>query len=366
MFGSVETFKPYPRQLDLRLIKRGEQAQFDDLMAKHHPCGALRRIGHELHYVVTHESGWIALISFSPAALKCAARDQWIGWPEQLRTDRLRLIANNSRFLILPGHHYPNLATRILSACRKRLAADWLEQFCKPLLMLETFVDSDYHLGTIYRADNWVFAGRTRGYRRIYGGYSQRPTESVKFVFVKPLHRNARRILCVPKLPDAYCVGVEKMKLKAEDYRSLLAYFDAIEDFRSAQGRRHDLASVLALIAAATLSGMRGYKGIWIWCDELSQANRRHFRCFLSRGKRRVPSITVIRNVLMEVDPEQLQRRINDFCARHFGTEREAIAVDGKTLRGSGGDDQRQTHVMNAVGHDSGYVYAKKSRRPAR
>ena len=97
MFGSIKTAKPYPPQLNLRVISASEQAQFDDLMAKHHRRGALRRIGHELHYTVTHEAQWIALISFSPAALQCAARDNWIGWPRQFRTDRLRLVANNSR-----------------------------------------------------------------------------------------------------------------------------------------------------------------------------------------------------------------------------------------------------------------------------
>ncbi len=331
MFGRVKTCKLYPSELNLRLISTDEQSQFDDFMAKHHRRGALRRIGHELHYVVIDEGEWIALISFSPAALKCAARDQWIGWPQPYRTDRLRLIANNSRFLILPGHHYPNLATRILSACRHRLADDWLEHFSKPLL-LETFVDSDFHLGTIYRADNWVYAGDTRGYRRVYGGYSAHPTESVKFVFVKSLHRDARRILCAPKLPDAYLAGVEKMRLAPTECHSLLEYFESIDDFRSRQGRRHSLACVLALIAAAMLSGARGYKQIWVWCDEFSQANRRHFRCRLSKGKRHVPSITVIRNVMLEVKPDELQRRVNDFTARHFGTPLEAVAIDGKTL----------------------------------
>ena len=51
--------------------------------------------------------------------------------------------------------------------------------------MLETFVDSQHHAGTIYRADNWQMVGETRGYRRIGGGYSQVPVESVKFVFVQ-------------------------------------------------------------------------------------------------------------------------------------------------------------------------------------
>ena len=159
--GTSTPLKRIQEVLQIRLISSTEQTQFDELMQQHHRRGSLRRIGHELHFIATHNDNWISLASFSPATLKCTARDEWIGWQRQYRTDRLRLIANNSRFLILPGHHYPNLASRMLSGCRRRLAKDWQTQFCKPLVLLETYVDSDYHVGTIYGADNWIFVGHT-------------------------------------------------------------------------------------------------------------------------------------------------------------------------------------------------------------
>ena len=184
--------------------------------------------------------------------------------------------------------------------------------------MLETFVDSHYHTGTIYRADNWTMLGHTRGYRRISGGYSAVPVESVKLVFVKPLRRDTRRILCAPQLP----------------------HFESIRNFRQAQGRRHHLPTMLALVAVVILSGARGYKEIHLWCDELSQANRSHFRCRKRRNRREIPSVTVIRRVMMEITPAVLQSHINAFCAEHFGTAQEAIAVDDKVLRGWGDADR--------------------------
>jgi len=57
-----------------------------------------------------------------------AACDRWTGCH---RTDWLRLIDNNSRFLILPEHHYPNLISRILSACPIRLVDDRHRHFGK-------------------------------------------------------------------------------------------------------------------------------------------------------------------------------------------------------------------------------------------
>ena len=68
---------------------------------------------------------------------------------------------------------------------------------------------------------------------------------------------------------------------------------------------------------------------------------------------------------MMQVCPDQLQQHIREFSDYHFGSPSEAPAIDGKVLRGSGGDDQRQTHMLNTVGHDSGYCCAKKSRRAA-
>ena len=360
MNSPVKPSKSDPRVLNLRLVRYDEMAQYDDFMDQYHRRGALRRIGHELHYVVEDRGQWIALISFSPAALKCSARDQWIGLISQIQNDRLRFIVNNSRFLILPGHAAPNLGSRILSACRKRLASDWMRHFSQPLLLLETFVDTDFHTGTIYRADNWVLAGKTRGYRRVHGGYSPTPTESVKLVFVKPLHADAQAILRAQPLPDVDQYRVKKMNLAIEDYGSLYDYFQGMKDVRSRQGRRHELASVLSLIAAAMFSGAIGYKGIWIWCDELSQANRRHFHCRRWRGKRITPSITCIRNTMIQVNPDRLQQLVNRFSIQHFGLPFEPLAIDGKVLCGSKGEHHRQTQVMNVVGHDSGFCYAKK------
>ncbi|MDZ7581920.1 MAG: DUF4338 domain-containing protein [Deltaproteobacteria bacterium] len=90
-------------------------------MQQFHYLGALPKISETLWYVATWCDQWVALLSFSAAALKCKARDRWIGWDFRHQYDRLKLLTNNSRFLILPDWHVPNLASRILSLCQKRL-----------------------------------------------------------------------------------------------------------------------------------------------------------------------------------------------------------------------------------------------------
>ncbi len=208
-------------------VERDREREFQQRMQAHHYLGTLRKIGNTIRYVAAVDGCWLGLLSFSAPALKCAARDEWIGWSRAHRTDRLKLVANNSRFLILPGHHYPNLASRILSRCRRRLQRDWLEQFSQPLLVLETFVDPMRHRGTIYRAAGWTLAGATKGYRRTGAGYGAR-TESAKWVFVQALQRDARRILSAPLLDPRYRTGVEKMELTCNDMRSLYDHFRGV------------------------------------------------------------------------------------------------------------------------------------------
>jgi len=91
-------------------------------MQRHHYLGSLPKISETLWYVASWREECVALLSFSASALKCAARDGWIGWDLRQRYSRLKLVVNNSRFLILPDRHVPNLGSRVLSLCQRRLA----------------------------------------------------------------------------------------------------------------------------------------------------------------------------------------------------------------------------------------------------
>jgi hypothetical protein len=125
-------------QVIVRPALAPEEARFQQLMAHHNYLGALPKIGHTIWYVAIVDAQWVALLCFSAAALQCGARDRWIGWGFRHQFDCLNLIANNSRFLILPHCHHQNLASRVLSLCRRRLQADWQARFGFPVLMLET------------------------------------------------------------------------------------------------------------------------------------------------------------------------------------------------------------------------------------
>ncbi len=71
-------------------------------MRQHHYLGFERLVGEALCYIAHRGARWVALLGWGPAALKRAPRNQWIGWQPELQWRRLKLIANNVRFLILP------------------------------------------------------------------------------------------------------------------------------------------------------------------------------------------------------------------------------------------------------------------------
>ena len=317
-------------ELIVRPVAVAEETRFQALMQAHHYLGALPKIGHTVWYVAAYDAQWLALLSFSAAALKCGARDRWIGWDLRHHYDRLHLIANQSRFVILPPHHHPNLASRVLSLCRRRIQSDWHARFGFPLLLLETFVDPQRFVGTIYQASNWQYVGDTRGFQRCRRG-EYRPSASPKRVFVQPLQRNARALLCRPCLDARYHSGRVRLKLSAEHMTALPAFFRAIPDPRRAQGRRHPLASVLAIATAAVLCGARGYQAIGEWAQALNPQALARFRCRLRNGQRQCPSASILRDVLMRVDPLALDQALQQWSAHH-GVRDPSLAIDGQTL----------------------------------
>src|SRR5437016_4686995 len=265
-------------EIRVRAVERSEEERYQEQMARHHYLGALAKIGETVWYVATWREQWVAQLSLSASALKCGVRDRWIGWDFRTQYGRLKLIANNSRFLILPGWCRPNIGSRVLSLTERRVVTDWQTRFGHPLLLLETFVDPRRFYGGVYRAANWTELGLTEGYRRTKQGYSAQ-ADSSKRVFVRPLRRDARRQLNDASRVRLQLSGGPKIMLNAEQMRHLPQCFKTIADPRRSQGRRHPLSAVLAIAAGAALCGMRGYKATSDWADALGQKARERFGC---------------------------------------------------------------------------------------
>jgi hypothetical protein len=352
------------KEVQVRPVRSTEEQRYQELMRDQHYLGDLPKIGETLWYLGLWRDTWVALLSFSAAAWKCAARDRWIGWDFRHQYDRLKLLANNSRFLILKDWHFPNLGSRLLSLCHHRIVRDWQETFGHPVLLMETFVDPQRYRGTVYQASNWVYVGDTKGFRRTHQGYSA-TAQSPKMVFLKPLRAEARSLLSQAILPTFYHTGGPKIMLKAAQMESLPHFFREIPDPRRAQGRRHSLPTVLAIAAGAVLCGMRGYRAIADWAQSLSPRARERFRCRRENGRFVVPSEYVLRDLLIRIHPPDLDRALQQWNDTYGQTD-ESLAIDGKTMCNALDDQGYQTHVMSVVGHQTKTCYTQKKWVPCR
>ena len=155
------------KRVTARLLLDHERAEFDRLLDEKHYVHESRLTGESLRYVVELDGQWLAVAAFSAASLHLKARERWIGWSPRQRARRLSMVVNNSRFLVLPERErYPNLASRALGLCLRRLSQDWQERWGHPVWVVESFVDESRFRGTCYRACGFAALGPTKGFAR--------------------------------------------------------------------------------------------------------------------------------------------------------------------------------------------------------
>ncbi len=166
---------------------------WNEYLHRYHYLGLGTLVGPQVRYLIGYAGGWLAAMGFCGAAWQLAPRDRWIGWTAAQRQARLPLVVTQSRYLILPWVHSPNLASHLLAVAARRLVHDWEQKYrCRPLL-LETFVDARRSPGTCYRAANWLHLGCSQGRGKMDRDHTQ--ALPVKDIFVYPLHRKARERL---------------------------------------------------------------------------------------------------------------------------------------------------------------------------
>jgi hypothetical protein len=150
--------------------------------------------------------------------------------------------------------------------------------------------------------------------------------------------------------------------LRPADAPHLLAYLATIRDPRRPSGRRHPLVAILAMAAAAVLTGARSITAITEWAADTPQPVR------AALGARRdapdrwvVQAEATIRRTLARVDPDLLAASIGAWLADRDrpGRLRRAVAVDGKTLRGANRNGRR-VHLLAAMDHATRAVLAQR------
>jgi hypothetical protein len=139
-----------PLRIDLVVPGSRQDTLFRALLQRHHYLGLRNRVGENLGYLVWSRTGRpLAALLFGSAAWHCQPR--------------------------------------VLSSAGKSNSA-------VGIALVETFVEAERFAGTSYRAAGWLPLGRTTGRGR--NGPSDSASTTVKEVFVRPLGRHWRQVLC--------------------------------------------------------------------------------------------------------------------------------------------------------------------------
>ena len=167
---------------------------WNEYVQRYHYLGYTPMSGSQLRYNVFAGEQLVALLSVGASAWKLGPREQFIGWPEPMRLKNLQRVVNNARFLILPWIQSKGLASKILSKVARQLPKDWQLRYGYRPVLFETFVQTQRHRGTCYKAANWVHVGQTTGRGKKSAVHHQ--IIPIKDIWLYPLQTDFAAVLC--------------------------------------------------------------------------------------------------------------------------------------------------------------------------
>jgi len=143
--------------------------------------------------------------------------------------------------------------------------------------------------------------------------------------------------------------------------RPLVEVFVAIPDFRQSRGKRHALSAIFALAYCAMLCGARSYSAIAEW--------GRNYGIRIARAlgfTHDTPCAATLHTIFRHIDRDEFEAYLGVWAdsvvesqapaAEPPGT---AVALDGKTLRGSKKQGAPGMHLLSALAHHVGVTLAQ-------
>ena len=166
---------------------------YNSLIQEHHYLGYRQIVGNHLKYIAFIGEQPVACLGWGSAAWSVKSRESFIQWNKPTKEKNLHLVANNTRFLILPWVDIKFLASKILALNVRRISKDWFQTYNHHVFLLETFVEQDRFQGTCYKAANWIRVGQTKGTAK--RGHDHLFHGKIKDVYLYPLRKDFREKL---------------------------------------------------------------------------------------------------------------------------------------------------------------------------
>lgn len=323
------------REVTLRDAQPEEIAEACAALEREHYLGAPPPCNRDVVQLAVRGEQVLAVVVWTRAARRLAARDAWVGWEARTRERRVPLLVQNNRFLMLSRVRQANLASRVLGLAVGALPAAWEKRHGVAPLLAETFVDPERYQGTCYKAAGWIEVGATAGCGRHGDDYYVHHGKP-KRLWLRPLGEDARERLREPLAPLAgekqRAFGQSPVPVKTAT--SLADALYQVADPRRRQGRQFPLHALLAAAVLAVACGARTVSDLFRFVQELTPAQRRALR-FRSSPKNRdlvpPPGEGCWRKVLKSLDPAELTRALVQWQLTQTKLP-PILAIDGKTL----------------------------------
>jgi len=342
--------------ITVRPVFSEEIARWQRLMEEKHYLQSNRMVGEQIRYVALARDGtWLACLGWSSGCRHLSGRKRWLGWSEGQRAMRLHLVANNARFLMLGTRgETRNLASKVLSLNLDRLSADWEASYSHPVLVAETFVDlqrrrtdgsieeiREREAGACYRAVGFDACGKTRGFRRVRGGFTRHSQR--RLLLMREVVIGARALLTNQSTPwdrEERAAPVNRVDLLSlpsafDPERGLIAHMvKHVPDPR--QVRQYSWACILVGLLGGVLAGRQTMKAIAAWARALPEETIKHIGGRWKMGAYRMPSANTYSYALEHADLTQVNVALRSWIEGQGITwQGDIIAVDGKILIGA-------------------------------
>ncbi len=143
----------------------------------------------------------------------------------------------------------------------------------------------------------------------------------------------------------------------------LIEVFAAIPDFRRGRGKRPPLPAILSLACCAMFCGYRRSSAIAEWGHNYG-AKRAQTLGFTHK----TPCAATLHTVFRHIDRDVIEAKLGAWAESIVGSpsvpsagEHAAVALDGKTLRGSRKHGAPGVQLVSAVSHHMGLTLAQQA-----
>src|SRR5262249_1821341 len=168
---------------------------------------------------------------------------------------------------------------------------------------------------------------------------------------------------CLPGTPRMNQNPSLRWTLMIAQPQPLIEVFAEIPDFRRCRGKRHPLPAILSLACCAMLCGYRSYSAIAEWGRNYG-AGMAHALGFTHN----TPCAATLHTVFRHVDRDVVEAKLGAWAEGIVistpaapAADQAALALDGKTLRGSRKQGAPGVHLLSALSHHLGLTLAQQA-----